>query len=260
MRADARTDRNAQPGLLDRDDRPRLLVIAIAGLVVGVAGFVSPPDDLDLGSADAAGVRAWVESGAGSLHAAAVSITLAALGLVVVAAGMSTLARRHLPGSMLPELMVAGSLGTAVLLLVDLAGQAVGLLLPGLVGTSLDDVDDAVVVGWTAVAGATHLLADLQVGFLAIAVTAGSFAALRLHVVHRWLCYAGLAVGASAVLGTTSIVLGAAALYPFWFVAVFGLYASMLVLGVSALLARRRAGRDEPLVLDAAPVVQPRES
>lgn len=260
MRADSTTAGTRRQSPLDSADRARLLVVAVAAFAVGIAGFVSPPDGLDQGSADPASLRGWVEGNAAALHAAAVSITIAALGLVVVASGVSALARRHLTGSMLPELMLAGSLGAALVLLADLAAQTTGLLLPGLVGTQLDDVDDAVVVGWTAVGGVTHLLADLQVAFLAVAITAGSLAALRLQLVNRWLCYAGLVVGASAVLGTASIVLGATVLYPFWFVAVFGLYASMLVLGVSALLARRRTGRVEVSLVEATPELQPRES
>jgi len=263
MTADDTTPRRQVPGPLDSADRPRLLVVAIAALVVFAAAFVSPPDGYDLGSDDAAGARGWFEGNASTLHVAALSITVAALGLVVVASGVSALVRRHLPGSMLPDMMVAGSLGTALLMLVDLASQAVGLLLPDLVGTRLDDVDDAVVVGWTAVGGVTHLLADLQVAFLAVAITAGSIAALRLRLVNRWLCYAGLVVGASAMLGTASILLGATVLYPFWFVAVFGLFASMLVLSVSAFLVRRRvadavAGAD--VELREPSIAQPRET
>lgn len=263
MTADDRTARRQAPGPLDSADRPRLLVVAIAALAVFAAAFVSPPDGFDLGAADAAGARGWVEGNAAALHVAAVSITVAALGLLVVAAGVSALVRRHLPGSMLPELLVAGSFGAALLMLVDLAPQTVGLLLPDLVGTRLDDVDDAVVDGWTAVGGVTHLLADLQVAFLAIAITAGSLAALRLRLVNRWLCYAGLAVGASAVLGTASILLGATVLYPFWFVAVFGLFASMLVLSVSAFLWRRRVAAAVAVAdveLREPSIAQPRET
>lgn len=260
MSVDASRAGSRRPGPLDSADRPRLLVVAIAAAAVLVAGFLAPPDGLDLGSGDAAGIRGWVEGNAAALHVAAVSITVAALGLVVVASGVSALARRHLPGSMLPDLMLAGSLGAALVLLADLAAQTTGLLLPGLVGTRLGDVDDAVVVGWIAVGGVTHLLADLQVAFLALAITAGSIAALRLQLVNRWLCYAGLAVGASALLGTASILLGATVLYPFWFVTVFGLFASMLVLAVSALLARRRVGLVEVSLVEATPELQPRES
>lgn len=225
---------------LDADDRTRLSVVAVAAALTCLAAFVAPPDGLALGSADAGSVRAWWTSHAVTLHAAALSAVVAAVGLIVVAAGVSALVRRHSPRSMLPELMVAGGVGTAVILLIDLSAQAVGLLLPDLVGTRLDQVDDGIVAGWVAAAGVTHLLGDLQVCFLAVTITAGSLAALRIGLVLRWLCYAGLAVGVSAALGSFSIVLGAAALYPFWFVAVFGLYASMGVLAVSALLARRR--------------------
>jgi hypothetical protein len=260
MSVDAHRADSRRPGPLDSADRPRLLVIAMAAVAVFVAGFLAPPDGLDLVSDDATGIRRWVEGNAAALHVAAVSITVAALGLVVVASGVSALVRRHLPGSMLPELMLAGSLGAALVLLADLTAQTTGLLLPGLVGTRLTDVDDAVLVGWTAVGGVTHLLADLQVAFLAVAITAGSLAALRLQLVNRWLCYAGIAVGASAVLGTASILLGATVLYPFWFVTVFGLFASMLVLAVSALLTRRRVGRAVVSIVDAAPVLQSRES
>lgn len=259
MAADTHPAGDLERTALDLADLPRLLVVAVAALAVAVAGFVSPPDGADLTSADASGVRRWFADNAAGLHAAGVGTTVAAIGLIVVAAGVAALVRRHLAGSMLPELMVAGSVGTAFVLLVDLAAGSVGLLLPGLVGSSPGDVDDAVVVGWVAVAGVTHLLSDLQVAFLAVTILAGSLAALRLGLVNRWLCYAGLVVGVAAVLGTASILLGVSALYPFWFVAVFGLYASMLVLSVSAFLARRRTARLS--ATEAEPVlVQSRES
>lgn len=244
--AEATRPRVRRTAVVGAEDRGLLLTIALAATATFVAGFVPPPDGFDLTTGDAAKARAWIESGSAALHAATIAVVVAAVGLVVVAATMSALLRRHRSGSPLSELMLGGAVATAIVLVVDVAAQAVGLLLPGLVGTSTEQVDDRIVVGWVAVAGVTHLLGDLQVAFLAVVLLSGSWAALQLQLMNRWLCFGGMAVGAAAVLGTLSIALGAAALYPFWFVAVFGFYASMLVLAVAALLARRRAGRTEP--------------
>lgn len=246
MRRDERRARR----LLDAADRPRLGVVAVAAAITFLAGFVSTPDGLPLGSADPAAARAWWIANEMALHTAALGAVAAALGLLVVASGVSALVRRHDPTSMLPELVVVGSLGTAVILLLNLAAETVGLLLPPLIGTDLDRVDDGVVVGWLGAAGVSHLLGDLQVCFLAVAITSGSLAALRLRLVAHWLCYAGIAVGLCGGLGTLAVVLDLAALYPFWFVAAFGLYASMGVVAVSAVLARRRTRpvtKDDPV-------------
>lgn len=230
-------------GGIDEGDRSTLVVVAVAAAATFLAGLFPPPDGLAVGDSGPGEVRTWLESNAGSIHLAVLAVVVAAVGLVVVAAAMSSLVRRHRAGSILPELMLGGAVATSVVLVIDVAAQSAGLLLPGLVGTPLGEVPDQIVVGWVAVAGVTHLLSDLQVAFLSVVLVSGSLAALRVQVVNRWLCYAGLVVGAAAVLGTISIAFGVAALYPFWFVALFGFYASMLVLAVSALLARRRAGR-----------------
>lgn len=243
--AEAALDASGRTSVVGPEDRALLLTIAVAAATTFFAGFVAPPDGLDLVRGDAAQARAWLETGSAALHAATIAVVTAAVGLVVVAAAMSALLRRHRPGSPLSEMMLGGAVATAIVLVLDVATQSVGLLLPGLVGTSTAEVDDTVVVGWVAVAGVTHLLGDFQVAFLALVLLSGSWAALQLRLMSRWLCYGGLAVAAAAVLGTLSIALGAAALYPFWFLAVFGFYASMLVLAVASLLARRRAGRPE---------------
>jgi hypothetical protein len=236
------------PPLLLVEDRATLLVIAIAAAVSFVAGFFFPPPDSPrVGQADAAEVRRWVETNSGALHVAATALLLAAVGFVVVSAGMSALVRRHLRGSMLSELLVSGAVVVAVLLILDTAAQTMALILPGLLDTNLADVSDPVVVTWLAVGGFTHFLGDLQMAFIAVVLTSVSLAGLRLRLINRWLCYLGLVVAACAALGTLGITLSLRVLYPLWFVGIYGFYLSLLVLAVSALLAWRRVGRlDDP--------------
>jgi len=99
------------------------------------------------------------------------------------------------------------------------------------------------VVSWLAIGGFTHFLGDLQMAFVVLALASGCLIALRLGLVNRWLCYGGLVISGCAALVTLGISLALGALYPLWFVGAFGLYLSLLVLAVSAVLARRRLGR-----------------
>jgi hypothetical protein len=239
--------------VLSPRDRATLLVVAVAAAVAFVAGFFfPPPDGPRVGQASAAEVRSWVEANSVALHAAATGLVLAAVGFLVVAAGVSALVRRHLPGSMLSELLVGGTVVVAVLLVLDTAAQTMGLLLPGLVDTDLAEVSDPVVVTWLAVGGFTHFLGDLQMAFIAVVLASGSLAAHRLGLVNRWLCYAGLGLAGCAVLGTLGITLSVDALYPLWFAGIYGFYLSLLVLAASALLSWRRVGRR-----DARPELTP---
>ncbi|MFZ0324015.1 MAG: hypothetical protein WAN48_07780 [Actinomycetes bacterium] len=230
--------------LLSFDDRATLLVIAVAAAVAFVVGFFFPPPDSPrVGQADAADVRAWVESNSVALHAAATALVLAAVGFLVVAAGLSALVRRHLRGSMLSELLVGSAVVVAVLLVLDTAAQTMSLILPGLVDTNLADVSDPVVVIWLAVGGFTHFLGDLQMAFIAVLLASGTMAARRLRLVNRWLGYLGLVVAGCSALGTLGITLSIDALYPLWFVGIYGFYFSLLVLAASAAFAWRRVHR-----------------
>jgi len=230
--------------MLTPDDRTTLLVIATAAAVAFVAGFFfSPHDGPRVGQASAAEVRTYVEANAAALHTSATALVMAAVGFVVVAAGLSALARRHLRGSMLSELLLGSVLVVAVLLILDTAAATMSLLLPRLVDTSLAEVSDQVVVTWLAIGGFTHFLGDLQMAFIAVVLASGSLAARRLGLVNRWLCYVGLVVAGCAALGTLAITLGVDLLYLFWFVGMYGFYLGLLVLAVSTLLAWRRTGR-----------------
>ena len=230
--------------MLSVDDRSTLLVLATAAVVSFVAGFFfPPPDGPRVGQADAAEVRRWVETNSGALHVSATALLLAAVGFLVLAAGLSALVRRHVRGSMLSELLVGGTVVVVVLLILDTAAQTMSLLLPGLVDTDLAEVSDPVVVTWLAIGGFAHFLGDLQMAFVAVVLASGSLAALRLQLVNRWWCYLGFVLAACAALGTLGITLSVAALYPLWFVGIYGFYLSLLVLGGSATLAWRRLGR-----------------
>jgi hypothetical protein len=228
---------------LSPEDRGTLLVVAVASAAAFLAGWFPAPDGPRVGQATAADVRTWVDTNAGALHTAAMAMMVVTVGFLVVASGLSSLARRHLRGSMLSELVVGSAVVVAVLMILDIAASTMSLLLPGLVDTTLSDVSDPVIVGWLAIGGFAHFLGDLQLAFVAVALAAGCLIARRLDLVNRWLCYGGLVVACCAALGTLGITLSLGALYPFWFVGMFGLYVSLLVLAVSAVLARRRLGR-----------------
>jgi hypothetical protein len=239
----ATTSEPAQPPrpVLQTEDRGTLLVIGVLGAVAFFAGFFFPPPDSPrVGQASAAEVRRWVADHSGSLHAAATALVLAAVCFVVVSSGLSALVRRRLEGSMVAELLVASATVVAVLLTLDTAAQTMGRILPSLLDTNLADVSDPVVVAWLAIGGFTHFLGDLQMAFIAVLLASGSLATLRLHLVNRWLCYVGLALAGCAGLGALGITLSVRALYPLWFVGIYGFYFSLLVLAASAMLAWRR--------------------
>jgi hypothetical protein len=228
---------------LSPSDRGTLLLVGIAAAAAFVGGWFPAPDSPRVGQAGAAEIRSWAEANSAALHTTATALTVVAICLVLVGAGPSSLARRHLPASTLPEIVLGSAVVVAVLLVLDVAAATTPLLLPGLVDTRLVDVSDAVVVGWSAVGGFTHLLGDLQLAFVSAGLAAGSLIALRLGLMTRWLCYGGLVVAGCAALGSLAITLSVPALYPLWFVGTFGLYVALLVLAVAALLARRRLGQ-----------------
>jgi hypothetical protein len=235
--------RPTQASRLAPEDRTPLLVIAVAATAAFVGGWFPEPDSPRVGQASAADVRAWADANAGALHTAATALMIVAVSFIVVASGLSALARRHLRGSMLSELVVGSAVAVSVLMVLDTAASTMSLLLPGLVDTKLADVSDPVVVGWLAIGGFTHFLGDLQLAFVALALASGSLIARRLGLVNRWLCYGGLVIAGCAAVGTLGITLALGVLYPLWFVGTFGLYLGLLVLAVSALLARRRLAR-----------------
>jgi len=240
-RPEARTTQRTTT--LAAEDRTTLLVIAVASTAAFVGGWFPAPDGPRVGQSSAADVRTWVDANAGALHTTATAMVIVAMSFIIVASGLSSLARRRLRGSMLPELVVGSAVVVAVLTVLDVAAATMSLLLPRLVDTTLADVSDPVVVSWLAIGGFTHFLGDLQIAFVVLALASGCLIALRLGLVNRWLCYGGLVISGCAALGTLGISLALGALYPLWFVGAFGLYLSLLVLAVSAVLARRRLGR-----------------
>jgi hypothetical protein len=237
------TKRSPRVDILNLHDRSTLLVVGIAALVTFVAGWVSAPESPRFGQASAADVRTWFETNAGALRVYATASMVAAVGFIIVAAGLSALARRHLKGSMLSEVVVGSVSLVVALTVLDTAAATVGTLLPRLIDTTLPAVQDPIVRSWLAVAAFTHFVGDLKMAFIALLVAAGSLIALRLHLTNRWLCFAGLAVSAGAGLGTLSVTLTVPALYPTWFVGMFGLYLALAVLATSAFLTRRRIAR-----------------
>jgi hypothetical protein len=160
-----------------------------------------------------------------------------------VAAALSALVKRRLPGSLLAELTLASGLMFALLFLLNTAAETMTLLLPGMVGTDLSKVEDTVLVGWYGISGYTHLLGDLQMAFIALALVAVPLAALRTGLVNRWLCWIGLLLGGCAALGTVGIVLSIEPFYPLWFAGMFGFFFALIVLAISCLMTWRRVGR-----------------
>jgi hypothetical protein len=226
--------------VLTTQDRPTLLVMAVAASLGFIASFFPAPDAPRVGQASAADVRAWVDANSTALHVAVTSILLLAVAIVVVAAGLAALSRRHLAASMLPEALLGAAVVVAVMLVLDVAASATSLILPGMVDTSLADVSDPVVVNWLAIGGYTHFLGDLQVAFVAVVMVSGSLAARALRLVNRWWCYLGTVVGICGAVGTLAITSTVPALYVFWFVGMFGFVISLLVVAVSCLLVLRR--------------------
>lgn len=230
---------------LDTRDVPALRVVAVASAAVFVASWFPAPDSPGYGGATPAAVRAWAVANAGALHVSTTAMLVVAVGFVLVASALASVARRHLGTPQTADVLVACAAVGGLLVVMDAASSSVALLLPGLVGTNLAVVSDDVVVGWLSIAGYTHLLGDLQVAFVALALLSGTIIAGRVGLVNRALEIAGLVVATAAGVAAVGIVFGASALYPLWFVGTFGLYLALLVVSVASLRALRRLRRRE---------------
>jgi hypothetical protein len=76
-----------------------------------------------------------------------------------------------------------------------------------------------------------------------LVIAAFSMAALRAHLLPRWVGWAGVAIAVSGAVGTIGIVSAWRPLYPFWFGGIFGWVLWILAVGVVlGLRARRRRG------------------
>lgn len=219
--------------------RGAALTAAVAGPVFLVLAFLQPPDGPSLGSATVEQIRTYASTQATAIRLGAVAGIAGAVCVLVITAALATLVRSALPWSPLAELgAAAGNLLGFALLLNTVAG-AVPTILPGLVGTSLSEVDDATLRGWYAGAGLLHLLGDAQLALVALVVGTFSIAALRTRLVARWLAWAGLVVAAAAIVGTVAVMAGSDPLYPLWFAGLFGWVLWTPTVGVSVGLRGR---------------------
>jgi hypothetical protein len=224
------------PGLRDG-----LGAVAVTGVLLFVAGLLSsgtegPP----VGQASADRIRAYTEASAGSIRLAVAVGLLAVVTLVVFTAALATRIRLAAPGSVLACAVAGAGLLIAVVQLLDVAATGVPRLLPGLIGTSLADVDDATLRGWYGLTGFTHFLGDLQMAPIAVVLLGTSIAGLRHRLVPRWLGWAGVVLGAAAALGVLGIALAVDALYPLWFTGLFGWWLWTLAVAIVAAVQWRR--------------------
>jgi hypothetical protein len=221
--------------------RDGLGAIAVTGLLLFVTGLLSsgtegPP----VGQASADRIRSYTEASGGSIRLAVTLGVIAVVTLVVFTGALATRIRVAAPGSVLAGAVGGAGVLVAVLALLDAAATGVPRLLPGLIGTSLAEVDDATLRGWYGLTGFTHLLGDLQMAPIAVVLLGTSFAGLRYRLVPRWLGWTGVVLGAAAALGVLGVTLAVDALYPLWFTGLFGWWLWTLAVGVVATMQWRR--------------------
>ena len=113
-------------------------------------------------------------------------------------------------------------------------------LLPNLVDSDLQSVDDATLRGWYGLTGFTHFMGDLAVVPMVVVLASFSVAALRGGLLPRWLSWAGLGFSGAGVLGTVGILAVVDVLYTFWFVALFGYWFWILAVAITFLIRLRR--------------------
>jgi hypothetical protein len=222
--------------------RGALAASAVSGLLLFLLGLVAtPPDGPAVGTATADQIREFVRENDLALRLAVTAGLLVVAALVVFVGALAARIRAAAPGSPLVAAVSGAGLLVAVVQLLDVAAVGTPRLLPGLIGTSLTEVDDATLRGWYSLAGFTHFLGDLQMAPIAVVLVAFSIAALRLRLLPRWLGWAGAVLGAAAALGAVGITLDCSQLYPLWFVGLFGWWLWGLAIGVTSALRWRRA-------------------
>ena len=222
--------------------RGPLVITAVSGLALFVLAFAEPPEGPAIGRATAAQVREFVAAHEVALRIGATGGVLAVVALLVFTGGLAAVVRGVAPRSVLPGLVAAGGVAVALVQLLNTAALTVTGLLPGLVDTTLAEIDDATVVGWYELGGFTHVLGDFHMALIAVVVLAGSLAVVRYRILPRWIGWAGAGIGTAAAVGTVGVTLGVPALYPLWFVGLFGWLLWILAVGVACLARGRRGG------------------
>jgi hypothetical protein len=243
--------RSSIPGVATTGSPPRppvvqprggLATTAVSGLVLFLLGWVAtPPDGPDVGQASADQIRQFVEANDLAIRVAVTAGLCTAVTLVVFTGSLADRIRVASPGSAAAGAVAGAGLLVAVVQLLDVAAVGAPRLLPGLIGTDLADVDDATLRGWYGLTGFTHFLGDLQMAPIAVVLVATSVAALRRRLLPRWLGWTGLVLGAAAALGVVGITLASSALYPLWFVGLFGWWLWALAVAIVSGLRWRRA-------------------
>lgn len=223
-----------------RTTRGAALTAAVAGPLFLLLGFAMPADGPPLGSATAAQIRAYALGQATAIRIGTLAGVASVVVLLVLTAAFAQLVRAALPDSMLADLGAGAGYLLAGAYLLTLTAAAVPTLLPGLIGTDLSAVDDAMLRGWHSLNGVLHLLGDLQIGLVAVVVGTFAIAALRGRFLPRWLAWIGVAITGAAVLGAAGVTLGWDLLYGFWFGGQYGWVLWYPAAGIALGLRERR--------------------
>ena len=96
-------------------------------------------------------------------------------------------------------------------------------------------------LGWYALNGFTHFMGDLAIVPTVVLIGAFSLAARRGQLLPTWLVWVGLAIVAAGSVGMVGILAEVGALYPFWFVGLFGYFLWILAVSVTFLVRLRRS-------------------
>ena len=162
-----------------------LLVAAAAGFAFLVALFVQTPDGPTVGSATAAQVREFAAENGTAIRLAALSGMVAFMSLVVFTAALAQIARARLSMLVLPGLVATGGILIGVLLWLDTAAVSMTVVLPELIDTKLERVDDVTVLAWYGLTGYTHYIADYEMASIVLILFAFSIAALKRGLLPR---------------------------------------------------------------------------
>lgn len=221
-----------------------LIAAGLAGLLYGLSMSGTFPDGPSISTATATQIREHVTANGTAIRASAVMGMLAIAAALVFFAGLTRQVRDRLPGSLLADLTLGAALLVLAYQLLVTTAEALTSLLPHLIGSDLASVDDATLRGWYGLTGFTHFLGDLAIIPMAVVLASFSLASLRGHLLPRWLSWAGVVVAAAGVLGSVGILLAVDALYPAWFVGLFGYWFWVLAVAVTSLVRVRRSRGD----------------
>ncbi|HEY7274218.1 MAG TPA: hypothetical protein VH502_15915 [Actinoplanes sp.] len=223
-----------------RTARGAALTAAVAGPLFLLLGFAMPADGPPVGTATAAQIRVYALGQGTALRIGTLAGVAAVVVLLMLTAAFAQVVRSALPESMLADLGAGAGYVLAGAYLLTITAAAVPTLLPGLIGTELSAVDDAVLRGWYGLNGVLHLVGDLQMGLMAVVVGTFTIAALRGRLLPRWLSWLGAAITVSAIIGTVGVTLGWGPLYGFWFGGQFGWVLWYPAAGIALGLRERR--------------------